>query len=195
MLEFVYFYGTPDDWPTLLHAAISNGLSFYVDDWYSEPAAARYGEVTAVALAHLRSAKRRVFLVGDYTTEEPFFAKQELGDRRGSYFIDSTRRGVTIALTLPTAVERPGKIQLQPGSVHLRPEYWAIDNTTSDKPPASARDAYSRIVSDVKAACQAIELARRVWLGPVAYEKFTQASAILNLDGSWLSRKDVSASR
>src|SRR5258706_764786 len=178
MGEFVY-YSTKDEWWGLMEAVLeTHNVRFAVDRAYAEPWADCHGKLTDELRDEIRPLPR-VYLVGDSFSDDPLYLwRQDGGINAGKYFIDISRGGPAMDLSMPAQFEEGGLVWFAEGSLGFQKLYWNDALTQAYPASKPLKDAFGLIKRTLQRHLLERKVAKqKMWVSPKAWELFEAGKA------------------
>jgi hypothetical protein len=188
MAQFVYYSTVEEWWPIFAAILNEHSLRFAVDRPYAEQSCEYYTTI-GNELKTMKPPVSRVFLLGDAFSDAPLFLrKQESGSMAGKYFIDVSRGGPALDLTMPADFGRGDILRLGPQWVSFQKLYW--DDTLSVPLQAQngLKDAFGAVKKTLQRKLLRQELNEVFWVSSGAWSLFEAGQAAILSGGQWFQR-------
>jgi hypothetical protein len=171
----------------MLNAVIQeNSLKFAVDQWYPTPDCPMYSEADEALMERIFANRRRVYLVGNFTTHGLYFVKQDTGERAGWYDTNISRLGPLIELSFPTWFLEDDLRRITNGNLHHPSEYWNSDLTECVKASEAVRAAYTGIKRTLKKWVKRVDFHAPIWVSQPALDLARSCRATVLVNGYWV---------
>jgi hypothetical protein len=155
MAEFDFF-GTREDWWTVLEAIAEAGdITFVPDARYRTPHPLLFTSVTNALRDHMIE-RRHVYLWSKaFSQTPPKLVRQDSGPRVGQYFVQLDEGGPGLELTLPAAYEADGFVNLNTGSLSYPKKTWDATIGSWVNPSTALKQGYKEVLARNKAVSHA----------------------------------------
>lgn len=188
MPEF-HLWGAEEDRVAIIKSILALGdYQMLPDLHYLDPKPRRYNQPEP-SLFEALNKKKRLYVLGPYSSRPVFMEELNRGRDDGCYYISETKGGPVLSLLMPgcRVVERI--VELVPGSFSHRSEYWDDARTQPIKPSDELKGHYKRILKEIKRHLVRRQIAENVWVGAQAWELLVQEKAIILSKGKWWDGK------
>jgi hypothetical protein len=133
--------------------------------------------------------KKRLYVLGPYSSRPVFMEELNRGRDDGCYYISETKGGPLLSLLVSGCRVVEGVVELAPGSFSYRSEYWDDATIRPIKPSDELKQHYKRILGEIKRHLVRKKITENVWIGARALELLNQGKAIILSKGKWWDGK------
>lgn len=188
MAEF-YFYANATDRVDLLNAVLSVPGNLVTPDLkYSQKKCLYYSSMTGELRASLKST-RRFFITGKFTVDGFCFSDISLDDEQPRFVVNQERSHQSFSISMPSSTRSNGETSFGPGLLHLPRKYFSDAGYV--KPSEAAVEAYTTVKRAIKRLMVTKKVQRNLVLTPKAKAILEDQSAVILVDGWWLSSDGV----